>query len=68
MIALNQQIVRMFKIISGQGVRIKFPDDNSVCEFIDKCCVCGHTCRTIVKFDYTHRVIDVVWHKIDGIN
>jgi hypothetical protein len=63
-----KDIVRLIKIKSGQGVTIKFPDDNSTCEFIDKCCMCGHTCKTTVTFDYNHHTIDVVWHKMDGVN
>ena len=61
-------IVRLIKIISGQGVIIKLPNDNSECEFMDRCCVCGHTCKTIVKFDYNNHLLDVTWHKMDGVN
>jgi hypothetical protein len=65
---VGRQVIRLIKIKSGQGVQMKFPDDDGVAEFIDRCCVCGHTCKTIVKFDYNHKVIDVVWYKMDGEN
>lgn len=60
-------IVRCIKIISGQGITIRFPHDNARCEYYERCCQCGAIHKVEVYFDYSGKTVDLIFRKLDKI-